>query len=86
MLVPSIVKCLPAGTLAIHRPDGFVKGKQEGNGPKDERATMVLASKVKLDLRFELCNLNYRHIHVHIACNSQCLRSFWPPNGLGGQI
>ena len=28
MLVPSIVKCLPAGTLAIHRPDGFVKGKK----------------------------------------------------------
>ena len=62
MLVPSIVKCLPAGTLAIHRPDGFVKGKQEGNGPKDERATMILASEVRSDLRIDLRDLNYHVI------------------------
>ena len=63
-----LVECLLDSMTLYYR----VEQKQEGNGPKDERARMALASKVKLDLRFELCDLNYPHIHVHIACNSQC--------------
>ena len=51
-----------------------------------------MASEVKYDLRFEISNLNYHGIDVHIASNSffwQPLRSWWPPNGLNslrGQI
>ena len=44
--------------------------QQEGNGPKDERASMEMASKVKFDFRFEICDLNYPNIHVHIESNS----------------
>ena len=36
--------------------------KQEGNGPKDERATMIMASEVSSDLRIELSDLNYHVI------------------------
>ena len=37
--------------------------EQEGNGPKDEQATMVMASEVKFDLGSELCDLKYPDIH-----------------------
>ena len=33
--------------------------KQEGNGPKDERAAMIMASEVNSDLRIELSDLAY---------------------------
>ena len=45
-------------------------GKQEGNGPKDERATMKMDSEVKSDIRFEISNHDYPGIRVHIASNS----------------
>ena len=38
---------------------------QEGNGrngPKDERAKMIMSSEVRSDLRIELCDLNYHVI------------------------
>ena len=44
--------------------------EQEGNGPKDERAAMEMASKVKFDFRFEICDLKYPEIDVHIESNS----------------
>ena len=37
----------------------WTRAKQEGNGPKDERATMIMASEVSSDLRIELSDLNY---------------------------
>ena len=36
--------------------------EQEGNGPKDERATMIMASEVISDLKIELSDLNYHVI------------------------
>ena len=44
--------------------------KQEGNGPKDERATMIMASDMRSDLRIELSGINYPAIHVHVAYTS----------------
>ena len=44
--------------------------KQEGNGPLDERATMAIILEVIFGLRFEISNLNYPGIHVHVASNS----------------
>ena len=44
--------------------------KQEGNGLKDERATMKMASEVKSYFIFELSDFDYPGIHVHIASNS----------------
>ena len=43
--------------------------QQEGNGPWDSRATMVMASEVKFDFGIELSDLDYPDIHVHIASN-----------------
>ena len=40
--------------------------QQEGNGPIDERASMEKASRVKYNPRFEISDLNYPEIHVHI--------------------
>ena len=37
--------------------------EQEGNGPKDEQKTMIMASEVKFDLGSELCDLKYPDIH-----------------------
>ena len=37
--------------------------EQEGNGPKDEQETMVMASEVKFDFGSELCDLKYPDIH-----------------------
>ena len=42
--------------------------KQEGNGPIDQRA--MKASKAKMDLRFEISNLDFPCIHGHIASSS----------------
>ena len=44
--------------------------KQEGNGPKDERATMIMASEVRYDHGIELSELNYPDIHVPVAHNN----------------
>ena len=43
-----------------------------------------LASKVKFDIRFEIINLDYHDIDVHIASYSflSPLRPWQPPNGL----
>ena len=37
--------------------------EQEGNGPKDEQKTMIMASEVKFDLGSELCDLKYPDIY-----------------------
>ena len=45
--------------------------------------------EVKSGLRFEMSDLNYLHIHVHIAyilLILVALRPLQPPNSLGGQI
>ena len=44
--------------------------KLEGNGPKDERATVVEASVANFNFIFEISNLNYLGIYVHVASNS----------------
>ena len=43
--------------------------------------TASMASKVRYDLRFEISNLNYHGIDVHIASNS-FLGSLWGHGGL----
>ena len=53
--------------------------EQEGNGPWDSRATMVMAPEVKFDFGIELSDLDYPDIHVHIASNEHL--NF---GGLGG--
>ena len=56
-----------------HKKDIFIssrKDKQEGNGPKDERATMIMASEVRYDHGIELSELNYPDIHVPVAYNN----------------
>ena len=45
------------------------------------------ASEVKSDLGFEISDLNYPHIHVHLTLLIPVFissRPLWPPNGLGG--
>ena len=49
--------------------------KQEGNGPWDSRATMVMAPEVKFDFGIELSDLDYPDIHVHIASNEHVVAS-----------
>ena len=47
------------------------------------------ASEVKSDLGFEISDLIYPHIHVHVTLLIPAFispRSLRPPNGLGGQI
>ena len=44
--------------------------EQEGNGPLNERATMAMIFEVIFGLRFEISNLNYPGIHVHVVSNS----------------
>ena len=44
--------------------------KLKGNGPKDERATVVEVSVANLNFIFEISNLNYPGIYVHVASNS----------------
>ena len=59
----------------------------EGNGPKDERATVVEASVANFNFIFEISNLKYPGIYVHVASNS-LLGGLWgpwcPPNDLRG--
>ena len=43
--------------------------EQEGNGPWDSRATMVMAPEVQFDFEIELSDLDYPDIHVHVASN-----------------
>ena len=45
--------------------------KLEGNGPKDERAAMMVVSEANFDLRFEFSNLNYPGTCVHVVSNSR---------------
>ena len=52
----------------LHRHDGH---KLEGNGPKDERAAMMVVSEANFDLRFEFSNLNYPGTYVHVVSNSR---------------
>ena len=47
--------------------------KLEGNGPIDERATVVEVSEPNLKLIFEISNLNYPGIYVHVADNDHDL-------------
>ena len=49
---------------------GGVGYKLEGNGPIDERATVVEVSVANFNLVFEISNLNYPGIYVHVASNS----------------
>ena len=47
------------------------------------------ASEVKSDLGFEISDLNYPDIHVHVTLLIPVFispRPLRPPNGLGGQI
>ena len=44
-----------------------VVGKLEGNGPTDERAAIIVVSEANFDLKFEISNLNYPGLSVHIA-------------------
>ena len=44
--------------------------KLEGNGPIDERATVVEVSVANFNFIFEISNLNYPGIYVHVASNS----------------
>ena len=55
--------------------------KQEGNGPKDQRAPMIAGSKVRSDLTIELSDLNYPDKYVLVAYNSQ-FGSLWGHSGL----
>ena len=41
--------------------------KLEGNGPIDERATVVEVSVANLNFISEISNLNYPSIYVHVA-------------------
>ena len=43
--------------------------KQEGNGPKDERAILMMASGIWYRLQI-MPTLNYPDIHLHVAYNS----------------
>ena len=50
---------------------------------------LQMASEVKSDLGFEISDLNYPHIHVHLTLLIQVfifLRPLRPTNSLGGQI
>ena len=44
--------------------------QEEGNCPKDERVTMIMALEVRSDLGIKLSDLNYPDIHVHVAYNN----------------
>ena len=44
--------------------------KREGNGHIDERATVGEASVANHNFIFEISNLNYPGIYVHVASNS----------------
>ena len=44
--------------------------KLEGNGPIDERATVVEVSVANFNFIFEISNLNYPGNYVHVASNS----------------
>ena len=57
----------------------FLKGIKVnvgGESPKDHQIASVLL-KMELDFRFDINNLKYPDIHVHVAYNSY-LR-LWPP-------
>ena len=41
----------------------------EGNGPTDERATVLEASVANFNFIFEISNLDYPGIDVHVASN-----------------
>ena len=63
-----------------------------GRVPRATKFASV-ASKVELGFRFDINNLKYPDIHVHVAYNSYLRlwppRSWWPPNcfnGLKGEI
>ena len=53
-----------------------IKVNVGGESPKDHQIASV-ASKVELGFRFDIDNLKYPDIHLHVAYNSY-LR-FWPP-------
>ena len=44
--------------------------KLEGNGPIHERATLIEVSVANLNFIFEISNLNYTGIYVHVASNN----------------
>ena len=44
--------------------------KLGGNGPTDEPATVTEVSVANFNFTFEISNLNYPGIHVHVASNS----------------
>ena len=41
--------------------------QQEGNGPLDERETMLVVSETISDFIFKISNLNYPGVNVHVA-------------------
>ena len=53
-----------------------IKVNVDGESPKDHQIASV-ASKVELDFRFEINNLKYPDIHLHVAYNSYL--KLWPP-------
>ena len=47
-------------TSEFPQPKDPQKTKQEGNGPKDERVTMIMASDIRSDLRIEVvCRVSF---------------------------
>ena len=65
IVAPSFMKFLEA-----------IKVNKDGESPKDRQIASV-ASKVELDFRFEINNLKYPDIHLHVAYNSYL--KLWPP-------
>ena len=54
-----------------------------------DHCALQAASEVKSDLGFEISDLNYPHIHVHVTLLIPVFispRPLRPPNGLGSQI
>ena len=64
-----IFLCLLHGKLGSFCFCWLFMMKLEGNGPIDERATVVEVSVTNLNFIFEISNLNYPGIYVHITSN-----------------
>ena len=48
--------------------------EQEGNGPIDERAAMIVVSDANFDVKFEISNLKYpdrcMYVAILVACKA----------------
>ena len=63
--------------------------KLEGNGPKDERAAIIVLWEANFDLGFEISNLNYPGLYVYIAvleAAEAMVASKWPRGHIWPQI